>query len=196
MRQTGQLTQWDDAKGYGFITPDGGGAKLFVHIQAFSLRPHRPFLGERLSYTPGRDAQGKARAVDVQSREPKLPSKPEPAHRDHSRVLLLIPAFALVVLACQLRWGLPRPLWGVYIALSLASFIVYWDDKRSARRRSARVPENVLQLLSLLGGWPGALLAQQLLRHKTAKLAFLRVYWATVVLNIAAFFALFTPLLR
>ena len=67
----GRLTQWDDAKGYGFITPEEGGAKLFVHVKAFGLRPHRPFIGERLSYREGQDAQGKKRAVGVQSLEPR-----------------------------------------------------------------------------------------------------------------------------
>jgi len=58
------------------------------------------------------------------------------------------------------------------------------------------VAENRLHLLSLAGGWPGALLARQTLRHKNRKASFLRIYWATVVLNLAGFALVFTPLLR
>lgn len=188
----GTLTQWDDAKGYGFITPDGGGPKLFVHIKAFGLRPARPFVGERLSYREGQDAQGKRRAQDVQSLAPR----PAPRQRDGGRVVLLIPAFAGFVLVVHLLWGVPNWLWGIYTAMSLATFITYALDKRAAGRGEWRVPENTLHALALACGWPGALLAQRLLRHKSVKAPFRRVYWAMVVLNIAAFVTVFTPLFR
>lgn len=192
---TGTLTQWDDAKGYGFITPDGGGAKLFVHIKGFGLRPDRPAVGERLGFREGRDAHGKRRAVDVQRLTRHAPSA-GPVVPDAHRVLLLVPAFAALVLVCHLCWGLPNWLWGLYSALSMASFIVYALDKRAAARGDRRVAENRLHLLSLAGGWPGALLARQTLRHKNRKASFLRIYWATVVLNLAGFALVFTPLLR
>jgi uncharacterized membrane protein YsdA (DUF1294 family)/cold shock CspA family protein len=173
----GRLTQWDDAKGYGFITPDDGGPKLFVHAKAFGLRPQRPVVGERLSYREGQDAQGKRRAQDVRSLEPRA-APPSPAPRDH------------------LAWGVPNWFWGAYSAMSTATFIVYWMDKRAAQRGGWRVAEGTLHWLSLACGWPGALLAQHLLRHKNAKRRFRRVYWLTVVANIAAFVAFFTPLLK
>ena len=75
------------------------------------------------------------------------------------------------------------------LLMSIASFIVYAVDKNAARRNARRVPERTLHLLALFGGWPGALLAQHILRHKSVKLPFRRVFWGTVCGNIILFTA-------
>lgn len=73
-----------------------------------------------------------------------------------------------------------------YLGLSVVCFAVYANDKAAARRGGRRTPERTLLALALLGGWPGALLAQRRLRHKTSKAAFQRIFWLAVVLNVAA----------
>ncbi len=73
-----------------------------------------------------------------------------------------------------------------YVLISLLTFVLYAQDKAAAQTGTWRTPESTLHLLSLLGGWPGALIAQQILRHKSKKQSFRRVFWVTVVLNLAA----------
>jgi uncharacterized membrane protein YsdA (DUF1294 family) len=68
--------------------------------------------------------------------------------------------------------------------LSIATFFVYAIDKKAARNGQWRIPESLLHLLALLGGWPGALAAQSILRHKWRKHRFMRVFWLTVGLNL------------
>ncbi|MCE9532784.1 MAG: DUF1294 domain-containing protein [Planctomycetes bacterium] len=69
--------------------------------------------------------------------------------------------------------------------LSVVTFVAYGLDKRRAVNGGRRVPERTLQILALLGGWPGALFGQRRFRHKTKKLAFLIVFWLVVVLHVA-----------
>ena len=194
MRQTGKLTQWDTAKGYGFITPVAGGAKLFVHVKAFGPRAAPPAEGEVLSFESGVDAQGKPRALKVRSAVAAPAALTRRQHGNHH--LWLIPVFAALYLFVQVRWPLPPFVWGTYMAMSLATFIVYFGDKRAARLGRARVSETTLHGLSLACGWPGALLAQQLLRHKSSKPAFRQMFWATVGVNVLLFFLLATPAYR
>ena len=70
-----------------------------------------------------------------------------------------------------------------YGAVSLLAFLAYWHDKRRAQGQGQRTPENVLHALELADGWPGALLAQQLLRHKTRKVSNQMVFWLIVALH-------------
>jgi uncharacterized membrane protein YsdA (DUF1294 family) len=77
-------------------------------------------------------------------------------------------------------------LFGLYLSASSVAFFAYRQDKNATRYNRRRTPEQTLHLLGLLGGWPGALLAQKLLRHKTRKLSFQIVFWTTVLLNVGA----------
>ena len=103
--------------------------------------------------------------------------------------LLALPVFAGVCVFVAWRWGLPGAVWLGYLGFSVATFVAYALDKSAAVQGRWRTPERTLHLLALAGGWPGALLAQQLLRHKTRKAAFIRVFWVTVGLNVAGLVA-------
>lgn len=70
------------------------------------------------------------------------------------------------------------------VVMSLVTLVAYWLDKRRAANGSRRIPERTLHLLSVLGGWPGALIGQQQFRHKTQKLSFRIVFWLTVLLHV------------
>ncbi|MNE26422.1 hypothetical protein D3C80_1197850 [compost metagenome] len=67
--------------------------------------------------------------------------------------------------------------------MSLISLLLYWQDKQQARTQAWRTPENVLHASELCGGWPGALVAQQLFRHKTRKVSYQLMYWGIVLLH-------------
>src|SRR5688500_6252454 len=65
----------------------------------------------------------------------------------------------------------------IYAVMSAATFVAYAIDKSSARRGKRRINETTLHLLALLGGWPGALLAMPLFRHKRRKTSFVLIVW-------------------
>ena len=69
--------------------------------------------------------------------------------------------------------------------VSLVTLLLYGWDKRAAMHQRQRTPENTLHLFSLLGGWPGALIARPLFRHKTRKQPFTTIFWLTAVISAA-----------
>src|SRR4051812_13299457 len=73
----------------------------------------------------------------------------------------------------------------VLLAMSIVTILVYWADKRRAEAGQRRVPEKVLHLLAVGGGWPGAWWAQRRLRHKTRKVPFQVAFWLLVVVHLA-----------
>jgi uncharacterized membrane protein YsdA (DUF1294 family) len=95
-------------------------------------------------------------------------------------------AFLTFVVGAAARGSLPLAVPIVYAAASVTAAIVYAADKSAARRNQWRTPERTLHLLALVGGWPGALVAQAVFRHKTRKMSFRLVFWMTVVLNCGA----------
>jgi uncharacterized membrane protein YsdA (DUF1294 family) len=75
-------------------------------------------------------------------------------------------------------------LFFIYLSASVVSFLVYAWDKWAARTRRQRTPERTLLTLGFLCGWPGAWLAQSVLRHKSVKQPFRAWFFTTVVLNV------------
>jgi uncharacterized membrane protein YsdA (DUF1294 family) len=95
-------------------------------------------------------------------------------------LLCALPLFGSMSLWLQGGSLIPLAAYGI---VSVLAFLLYWSDKRQARADQRRTPENVLHALEFAGGWPGALLAQQVFRHKTRKLSFQLVFWIIVLLH-------------
>jgi len=192
-RFDGTIKSWNDERGFGFIHPAQDGPDVFVHIKAFNAFPGRPQVNQRVSYQLRPGPEGRRRAVDVvvveptrAARAPLRRNRPPPPWGYGS--LVLIPLFAGVLLLSCIKGDSPIWLPLVYLFVSLATFVAYALDKSAAQRGDWRTPEQSLHLLALFGGWPGALLAQRTLRHKSSKRGFRSVFWATVWLNIIGYF--------
>lgn len=99
-----------------------------------------------------------------------------------TRLLLLLVALMAIPLGCAWFLGLPV-VFAAYLLASLLTYGLYRYDKRQAREGRWRVPEKLLHMAAFYGGWPGALVAQQRLRHKTRKVRFLVAYWGIVLLH-------------
>jgi uncharacterized membrane protein YsdA (DUF1294 family) len=96
-------------------------------------------------------------------------------------ILVLIGLLVLPIIAGQ-RFGAGLPWVGAYgVLLSALTYWAYAVDKRRAEGREWRVPEARLHLLELLGGWPGAFLAQRRLRHKCSKGNYQVLFWLIVL---------------
>lgn len=183
MRHVGRITNWNEDKGYGFATPHGGGAHAFVHIKAFPFGSRRPVDGDLVSYALTRDERGRNNAVDVRHAGQRGVVRKPP--RQVPRIAMGI-GFLLVVAAATALGFVPAILLVGYVLLGGLSYLLYTLDKAAAGEGRQRTPESTLHVVDLLGGWPGALVAQQQSRHKTAKASFQWVFWLTVLANVAA----------
>lgn len=183
MNQKGLLTAWNDAKGFGFITPEGGGERVFAHISSYAGRG-RPVSNRKVTYTITKDAQGRPRAGRFHyAGAAKVGASMAPGFWVAAAVVLLF--FTTLAALFDLRY-LPVSILAAYGGVSLVLFVMYWVDKQAAQRGGQRIAENTLHLFELCCGWPGALVAQQAFRHKTRKGSYQFVFWLAVLSNLGA----------
>ena len=188
----GILTEWDDERGFGFITPEDGSGKVFLHIESLLPSARRPTVGELFFYQLTTDEKGRLRAEKafqtVLDEKRKMPFH-------HSILkglsyfwpLAIIPAFVLTVKTGSLVLGLCT----AFLMNSLLTVLFYWEDKHLAQYKLWRIPEKCLHVWELFCGWPGALYAQRAFRHKRSKSSFMIVFWLCVIANVVALFLLF-----
>jgi uncharacterized membrane protein YsdA (DUF1294 family) len=157
---TGRIVEWDFAKRCGWVESDG--QRIFLHWREFAERRKRPAVGDVIRFTAG---TGRAGLLCAQNA----------VHVNDGGSLGVLTALLLASLLVSPILAIARlgtdPLIAVTYALatSVAAYLVYASDKTRAREKTWRIPEATLHLLELIGGWPGALIAQRRLRHKCSK---------------------------
>lgn len=191
MRYQGKVTSWKDGQDFGFITPNGGGSRVFVHIKSFASRQRRPLENEIVTYELRTDGKGRAQAERVAFVDKRAPSST--SSEPGALPILSAAGFLVLVAVLSLVGKLPFAVSGFYIVASIVAFAAYARDKSAAKKSHWRTKENTLHVLALIGGWPGALTAQRLLRHKSKKRSFQIVFWLTVMMNCGALGWLLSP---
>ena len=183
MSSTGRIEKWNDDRGFGFIAPAGGGEDVFVHISALPDESRRPVEGDAVRYAIGRDERGRPQARNVTFLQARKSRGDGRLPLDAGTAVVAV--FLVMLVAAWLVGGFAASVLLVYAVASLVAFAMYALDKKAAREDRRRIPERIMHLVALAGGWPGALLAQRTFRHKTRKQPFQLLFKATVVLNIA-----------
>ena len=191
MQQKGKITNWNDDKGFGFITPIGGGKQIFIHVKAFKNRSIRPEVNQIVSYDVSKDKSGRICANNASRLGDKKPKKTNKSSSTLSIIIVFV--FSIFLVYSILATKMPALVLAIYFIVSLLTFVMYSVDKSAAQNGDWRTSESTLHFLSLAGGWPGALIAQQKLRHKSKKQPFRIVFWGTVILNFTGFIWLLTP---
>jgi len=187
-RSRGRLVNWNDERGFGFLKPADGSPDVFVHVSAFVKEGRHIETGHEYEFDieAGPDGKRKARRVKAIVADKQGPSLLEAVLQRGPR-FLVIPAFVFIVVAVASVQPIPASWLIVYGVASVACFAGYGLDKRAAHRKEWRVSETILLLVGLAGGWPGAIIGQEVFRHKTQKKTFRTLFWMSVAINMAAF---------
>lgn len=171
----GELVQWNDERGFGFIAGDDG-KRYFVHVSSIMRMVNRPRAGDRVSFVRaiGRDGRPGANKVTIEGANPRATRAvlqrglPPPPHKFDWRLPLALLLAATIVIATALG-RMPWEVSLAYAGMGLVSFILYSLDKNRAKTGQWRISEVTLLGVDLGFGLIGGLLAQTLLRHKTRK---------------------------
>ena len=165
----GYIIHFNEEKGYGFIRSEEHEENIFVHISQVKNAKELS-QGQEVEFGVEKTKKGLS-AISVMA-----------GKKQYSPYLIFgLLSFVFMLLIFAYLSQKVELLLAYFISINLATFLLYGYDKFISSGESLRVPELNLQLLSLLGGSPSALLAQKFFRHKTIKGSFQIVYWAIVI---------------
>ncbi|MUK49958.1 DUF1294 domain-containing protein [Aliivibrio fischeri] len=178
----GRVVEWNDSKGYGFISALNGELKVFLHISTLKNKNRRPKVGDEVSFDINEEIKGRFNANNVSiAGVNTIPS-----------TIMLCFIYLVLASVALVMFNGEKMFLVLYLGMSLLTYAMYAVDKNAAKKGNWRTPENTLHVLSLLGGWPGALFAQNQFCHKSKKQPFKTILWITIFVNIGAFAWTFT----
>ncbi len=207
LKKQGKIIKWDDAKGFGFILPEESKKHIFVHIKSFANRNIRPSINQSVVYTVSKNKDGKQSAINVtRATDNLLGNKTnkknislksisnnnsnyaidyKSSHKINIAYMIFVLTFLSFLLYFSINGKLPLYIIVFYGTISVITYFSYSVDKSKSITKEYRTSEKSLHLLSLIGGWMGAIIAQQRFRHKNKKISFQIVFWITVIFNIS-----------
>jgi uncharacterized membrane protein YsdA (DUF1294 family)/cold shock CspA family protein len=190
VRHKGKLIKWNAEKAFGFIQPNRGGVHVFIHKTALSNRHRTPQINDIITFSITKDKEARFCASDARFLGEKFDKK---THEKSNQFSTYLPFLFLAMITAAYFFGLfPQKLLFCYFCFSGITFLAYAFDKSKAQRGAWRIKESTLHFFSVIGGWPGAAIAQQLLRHKSQKRRFRIVFGFTVIVNIGGLIYLFS----
>ena len=186
LRKKGILTSWYDDKGYGFITPVGENQEIFIHISEFQ---ERPLLNDKLSFTLSKDKSSRDCALNaIQFDKAKLAFQTTKSNHITLLSFCIITIFYLILFYLTQNKIIEIYIIPYYLLISTLTFYIYAKDKDFSQDGNWRISEKTLHLLSIIGGWSGALIAQDKLKHKSSKKSFKLLFFITICFNITLLF--------
>ncbi|HTO27875.1 MAG TPA: DUF1294 domain-containing protein [Devosia sp.] len=191
MRRSGELIQWNNKGGYGFVRDDTG-RDYYVHISA--INGARPRLGDSLEFDTAIGRKGRPSAVHVTVAAPAAPSRPATLREIKrpasgvSRYKLGLRTAAATLMTLLILWAIatdraPQWIGLLYAAMGAGSALLYRFDKLYALTGKYRVSETNLHVVDLSFGIIGGLAAQEVYRHKTVKPRFVATTWGIALLH-------------
>jgi len=195
MQQKGTLVLWNDDKGFGFVRPEDGDKDFFVHISAIKNyqkgQSRRPAVGDEVVFQADASAAGQRRirhatvaALDGERAEAAAPAQTSRYSARALGLFIKLVAILPILPALHVLWHYHNPLpLLAYAFMTPLTIMYYAEDKRRALQHQWRISNFYLHCFEILGGWPGALLAQNAYRHKLKRGTYQNGFWAIVALH-------------
>ncbi len=171
MDMIGTISEWDAEKGQGFITVSGQPKRIFFQLADVSRKGHSPKVDEYVRFHVTKDVYGSIRATDIET----------PTSFNFSSAIAVWFASVLCASVYLFEYSLIATVF--YFLVSAITYAIYAFDKSAEQHGGWRIPLFSLYFLSLIGGWPGALLAQGFLYYRYHDDLFKVLLWFTALAN-------------
>ncbi len=177
----GKITEWYVDKGYGYIIPDTGALRIKFLLSDVRNSVNIGEIKQPVRFVITQDENGNRRATRVEGTRP------------FPWMTLIVVWFTATLCGCVYFWQYPLIVPYYYLAASSVLLVVYWFDKRSEKRNKPVTGESALLFLSLLGGWPGAVVGQYVLNLNPKSIVFQLLFFWLMVLHIVTVGWTLTP---